>query len=92
MQTVFVVGLPVIIVLAIVITVKLNELLSYLLIAALGIGSSFIVEWIFCSVLNTQCEADPLNVLGVFFHAFYAVSLCSVIYAVMPAKLKHRQP
>ncbi len=90
MQTAFVLGFPVIVILLIVARLKLKPLTSYMTIVGLGILSSFIVEFVFCSVLKTQCEPDALNVVGIFFHSFYVIAICSIIYAVMPRKFKQK--
>ena len=88
MQTAFIIGLPVIVILLFVTMLKLKPLSSYMAIVGLGGLSSFIVDFIFCSVLKTQCEPDALNAVGLFFHSLYVIVICSVIYAIMPRKFK----
>lgn len=56
----------------------------------LGVLSSFVVEFFFCSGLQTQCEADALNMVGFFFHSFYVIAICSVFYAIMPHASKQK--
>ncbi|AGP84383.1 hypothetical protein I607_02865 [Alteromonas mediterranea U4] len=89
MQIALVTGIPVIVILLIVISLKLNALFSYLTIVGLGIASSFTVEYVFCSVLKTQCEPDPLNSIGLLFHSLLIIVICSVIYALMPRRFKN---
>jgi len=48
------------------------------------------VEFFFCSGLQTQCEADALNMVGFFFHSFYVIAICSVFYAIMPHASKQK--
>tara|TARA_B100001063_G_C16634928_1_gene487834 strand:- start:288 stop:653 length:366 start_codon:yes stop_codon:yes gene_type:complete len=45
---------------------------------------------LFCSGLQTQCEADALNMVGFFFHSFYVIAICSVFYAIMPHVSKQK--
>jgi predicted membrane channel-forming protein YqfA (hemolysin III family) len=88
MQTAFIIGLPVIVILLIVTMLKLKPLSSYISIIGLGVLSSFIVEFVFCSVLKIQCEPDALNAVGLFFHSLFVIAICSVIYAIMPLNFK----
>lgn len=89
MQTAFIIGLPAIVILLLITTLKLKPLFSYMAIVGLGVLSSFVVDFFFCSVLKTQCEPDPLNAVGLIFHSFYVIVICTVIYTILPRKLKH---
>lgn len=88
MQTLLIMGVPVIVILLVIVTLKLRELLSYLTIVGLGVISTLTVEFLFCSVLKTQCEPDPLNSVGLIIHSFIVITICSVIYAIMPNRFK----
>lgn len=82
MQTTVIMGLPVLIILLVVLQLKLNRFFIYILIAGLGIGSSLSMEFIFCSILKTQCAPDPLNQLGLMLHSFYVTVISWVIYTI----------
>jgi hypothetical protein len=88
MQTLLIMGVPVIVILLVIVTLKLRELFSYLAIVGLAVMSTFTVEFLFCSVLKTQCEPDPLNSVGLIIHSFIVITICSVIYAIMPSRFK----
>ena len=81
MQTPLIIVIPVVVVLLIIGILKLKPLFSYMAIFGLGVLSSFVVEFFFCSGLQTQCEADALNMVGFFFHSFYVIAICSVFNA-----------
>lgn len=89
MQTALIVGLPVLIILLIVLKLKFNRLFSYILIAGLGIGSSLSMEFIFCSILKTHCELDPLNQLGLIFHSLYVTVISWFIYSIILLFFEH---
>lgn len=90
MTTILIIGLPVLTILSIVISLKLKELFSLLLIFALGVASPFIVDFVYCSVLNNKCKPDALSAVGFLFHAMYVVVISSVIYGIIPNKIKQR--
>ena len=90
MQTALIIVIPVVVVLLIIGILKLKPLFSYMAIFGLGVLSSFVVEFFFCSGLQTQCEADALNMVGFFFHSFYVIAICSVFYASMPHVSKQK--
>ncbi|GEM_PF-460785 len=83
-----IIGMPVIVILLLVAMLRLKPLSSYMAIVGLGVLSSFIVEFVFCSALKTQCEPDPLNAVGLFFHSVYVIVICSVIYLFCRISLK----
>lgn len=91
MQIALILGLPVLVILLIVLKLKLNQLFSYVLIAGFGIVSTYTVEFVFCSILKTQCEPDPLNLIGFILHSFYVIVISWVIYTILPGRFKkHR--
>ena len=89
MQTLLIMGVPVIVILLVIVPLKLRELFSYFAIVGLAVMSTFTVEFIFCSVLKTQCEPDALNSVGLIIHSFIVITICSVIYAIMPSRFKN---
>ena len=90
MQTALIIGLPVLIILLLVTMLKFKPIFSYMAIVGLGVLSSFVVEFLFCSVIKTQCEPDPLNAVGLIFHSLYVIVICAIIYTTLPRKLKKR--
>lgn len=88
MQSELIIGISVIVILLLVIMLRLKPLSSYMAIVGLGVLSSFIVDFMFCSVLQTQCEPDPLNAVGLFFNSLYVIVICSVIFALLPRRFK----
>ncbi len=90
MTTILVLGLPVLAILSIVISLKLNAGFSFLLIFALGVASPFIVDFVYCSVLSNECAPDALEAVGFFFHAVYVIFISSVIYGFIPDKFRQK--
>jgi hypothetical protein len=90
MTTVLVIGLPVLIILSIVMSLKLKIWLSFLLIVVLGVVSPFIVDFFYCSILNNECKPDALEAVGFFFLAIYVIVICSVIYGLILNKVKQK--
>jgi len=62
-------GLPILVIVVISQLLELRLFYSLVLIVALGFISSEIVDYIYCSVLETQCELDALNSVGKFIHS-----------------------
>lgn len=77
------IGLPVIIIVSVVLFLKLSFLKSFLTIVLLAICSTMVVNFVYCSILQTQCESDALNAAGYFFHALCVVVISSVIYGFL---------
>jgi len=92
MAIVLIIGIPVFIILSIIIQLKLRGLFSYLIILAMGGLAPFIVDFIYCSVLDNECKPDALSALGIIFHSFYIIIICSVIYVNMPNRFKRLVP
>lgn len=88
MQIDVIIGISVIVILLLVTMLRLKPLSSYMAIVGLGVLSSFIVEFMFCSVFQTQCEPDPLNAVGLFFYSLQVIVICSVIFALLPRRFK----
>jgi len=43
--------------------------IKLIVIFILAISSTFIVDYIYCNVIQTQCKPDALAAVGYFFHA-----------------------
>ena len=88
MTTILVIGLPVLIVLSIVISLKLRVWLSFLLIFVLGVASPFVVDFFYCSILKNECKPDALEAVGFFLLAIYVIVISSMIYGFILKKVK----
>lgn len=83
MTTALVIGLPVLVIVTVALFLKLSFLKSVLIMVTLAICSTVIVDFVFCSILQTQCEPDALNAVGYFFHALLVVVISLVIYSLL---------
>lgn len=91
MTSLLTIVLPVLIILLIVIPLKLRAIFSFLLIITLSVCSPFIVNFVYCSVLSYECQPDALKAAGYLLLTLYVIVISSVIYIVLPKKLKHKQ-
>jgi hypothetical protein len=83
MTTLLVIGLPVLVILLIVASLKLKAGFNFLLIFILGLASPFGVDFVYCAILNNECKPDALEAVGFYFLAIYVIAISSVIYALI---------
>ena len=88
MTSILIIVAPVFIILSIIIQLKLSERSSYLLIVLMGALTPILVDFYYCSMAGEQCKTDAFLTIGFIFLASYIITLCSVIYAVMPDRFK----
>lgn len=88
METIVVVGLPVLIILAIVISLKLRAWLSFLLIFVLGLAAPFVVDFVYCTILTNECPPDALAAVAFLFHAQLVIVISCGIYAFILNNVK----
>lgn len=79
-------GIPVVVILFVAFAVKLKSPYNYLLIVILAVCSTFIVDFIFCSVLKSQCEADALSAVAFVTHPALVCVITVIIYKVISEK------
>jgi len=53
--------------------------IKLIVILILAILSTFIIDYIYCNVIQTQCEPDALAAVGYFFHAIF-VFITSIVF------------
>ena len=83
-------AIPVILIVALVTLIKQRNAIAYSVIIALSILSTVIVDFIYCSILQTMCEPDALNAVGYLIFTFMVMVPSSVIYALLSEFLKNR--
>ncbi len=83
-----IVGIPTLIILGLVISLKLNSMLSYIVIILLGILSTYAVDYIYCNILGFECIPDALTGLGLIIHSLLVIIFSSIIYNVLCNKYK----
>ncbi len=88
MSFLLIVGIPTLIIIGLVVTLKLNSILAYFTIILLGILSTYAVDYTYCNILGFECKPDPLNALGEIIHSVLVIIFCSIIYTVLPNKYK----
>ncbi|WP_337881083.1 hypothetical protein [Rheinheimera sp.] len=88
MAATLIIGIPVLLILALVILLKKEASASYKVIFILGVFTPFLVDILYCSALKNECPPDPLNVMGHLLLSVYVIAISSVIYRFLPARLK----
>ena len=83
-------AIAVVLIVAIVTLIKQRDAIAYSVIVALSILSTFIVDFIYCSVLQTMCEPDALNAVGYLIFTFMVMVPSGVIYALLTEFLKNK--
>ena len=84
------VAIPVVLIVALVTLIKQRDSIAYSVIIALSILATFVVDFIYCSVLQTKCEPDALNAVGYYFYTFMVMAPSGVIYALLSSFLRNR--
>jgi len=85
------VAIPVVLIVALVTLIKQRDLIAYSVIIALSILTTVIVDFIYCSVLQTKCEPDALNAVGYFFFTLLVMASSSVTYTLLSSFLKNQR-
>lgn len=89
MDLVLNIGIPVLIIVAVSQLVQLRMHFTLLLVVVLGFISTEIVDYLYCSILKTQCELDALNRVGMFIHSCIVIFL-SLLLHIWIARKKSR--
>ncbi|WP_042150783.1 MULTISPECIES: hypothetical protein [unclassified Pseudoalteromonas] len=79
MDLFFTLALPVIVIVGLLRLFRVKWPVALLSIFGLAAFSTFIVNFTFCEILETQCEPHGLNVIGYFFHWLIVATIASVL-------------
>ena len=79
-------GIPVVVILFVAFAVKLKSPYNYLLIATLSVCSTFVLDFVSCSVIRTQCEPDALSAVAFVTHPVSVCFITVIIYKVISEK------
>ena len=91
MSPFLIVATAVVLIVALVTLIKQRDSVAYSVIIALSILTTFVVDFIYCSVLQTKCEPDALSMVGHFFFTLLVMVSSSVIYALISSFLKNKR-
>lgn len=91
MNPFFMIAIPVLLIVALVTLIKQRDLIAYSVIIVLSILTTVIVDFIYCSILQTKCEPDALNAVGHLFFTLLVMVSSSIIYALLSSFLKNKR-
>ena len=83
MTSVLIVAIPVVFILAIALALKLKSPFHDLLIVVLAVCSTFVVDFVFCSVLSPQCEPVALKAVAYIVHPFLVIVVTAILYDLL---------
>jgi hypothetical protein len=87
-----IVVLPVVTIVVVIRLIKLRWPSALLAVFGLSAVSTFIVDYVFCNILERSCEPDALSAVGYFFHWLIVSGLASIadffIYKVLIQQAK----
>ena len=84
------VGISVVLIVTLVTLIKKRDAIAYAVIIALSILSTIIVNFVYCSVLQTMCEPDALNDVGYLVFTLMVMVPSGVIYALLSKLIKYK--
>jgi hypothetical protein len=79
MELFLVLGLPIVVIVALLRLLKLKWPIACLIIPCFAALATFIVNFTFCELLKTKCEPHGLNAVGYFFHWLVVSGVASTL-------------